>query len=203
MSFMSEMMDIQRTCDSMHYTPRLIYGVQEEDRDKIVSSILLDSAAPHVQRFASDVSKFHGGNMIYGCEMTVGEALSGDKMKKMSAVGQFVKKYNLGKPGFLLGIKGDYKLEHTEYEPDESTRKKGKSSKDQKIENDSKDDVEVEEVEVAKGGQSQAKSRKSQVKDSDTKDDTAHREQGKGKERKKAAEDTPAESGGAGKKVRH
>jgi hypothetical protein len=189
MGLMTGIMETQMICETMCYTPRLIYGVKEKDRDKIISSIILDGA-PQVQRFASDVVRFHGGNMIYGCEMTVGEGLSGEKMKKMRAVDRFVKRYNLnlGKPKFLVGIKGDYKLDHIEYEPEETTKTTTKAPKDQKPDEDERksDDKEKDE----KAGPSQAKeasrSQKRAANESDQKDPAQKKhDTGKGKERKK------------------
>ena len=128
---MRDVMETSSYCDSMSYKPRLIYGVQEKDlSNKILSSILIDSFAPHVQTFASGVHKFHACDMIYGCEMTVGEALSGEKMDKMKTVDRFAKKFDFGKPEMLVAVKGNYKMCHKEYEPEEKKPKAGRAKKE-------------------------------------------------------------------------
>jgi hypothetical protein len=198
--FMREMMETQSHCDSMSYKPRLVYGVQEEDSDKILSSILTDGFAPHLQTFASNVIRLHGCNVIYGCEMTVGEALSGEKLAKMKTVDRFAKKFDFGKPKILVAVKGNYKLCYTEYEPEEKMPKARKSKKDNDKEHDEekldRDDEGGESDRDKKADQVDEKQEGGAKKNTDAEEGGGVTVKGKGKQRKEVA------PGGTGKKAR-
>jgi hypothetical protein len=190
MNFMRQMMETQSYSESMSYKPRLIYGVKENDLgERIVSSILIDGFAPHVQTFASSVSKFHACEIIYGCEMTVGEALSGEKMEKMKTVDRFAKKFEFGKAKMLVGIKGNYKLCHTEYEPDGKKPKAGRGKKDdadkqEELDVAGEDGAEGEDKNKDCGGPVQKKRGRKMMKDTDAKGGGKESGKGKGKQRK-------------------
>ena len=129
-NFLNEMMDTMKTSNMACYQPRFVYGVKEKSRSTILSKVLLDRHAPQVQCFVTDVIRFHGGDIIYGCEITVGEALSGKRVEQMEPVDRFAKEFGLGKPKIHVAIKGNYKSEHDEYEPEEGRAAQDDSRKE-------------------------------------------------------------------------
>ena len=127
-SFLREMRDNLQTSSTRCYQPRFVYGVQEKSEGKILSKVLLDRYAPRVQCFVEQVSKFYGFDPIYGCELTIDEALSGKKFKGMKAVDRFAKKLGFGTPEVHIALKGNYKIGQDEYEPGEDVDEGGDST---------------------------------------------------------------------------
>jgi len=97
-----------------YFYPCLIYGILETKKDACVHDDILFNY--DLDRFTDQVIKNYSYRFIYGIEITIDEMKSGNFHGK-EKVDQFHIDFATERPNFYLGIKGDYLMDHSFYDP--------------------------------------------------------------------------------------
>lgn len=99
-----------------------VYGFKDEQfcRDLVIDSDEIIDLGLEI--FAEDVVRLHMGDIIYGITLDIGaEATEEEKQFIQKIVDSLKQKYKMGpiEIGYFIGLKGDFDMEHSEYEENE------------------------------------------------------------------------------------
>ena len=83
------------------FDPVLVYGILEEDRDRVLDAKLLEENG--LSRYAQDVVRNFAGNFIYGVALSLEEVMKGVTYESVKT---FASKYAFSRAAVLLGLDG-------------------------------------------------------------------------------------------------
>lgn len=102
--------------NKMHtcFDPVIVYGILEEDRNKMLDEEFLQSHG--LLSYAQDIVKGYAGNFIYGVALSIEEVIKGETSEEVK---KFANDYSFSEPQYYLALTGDYQTCHDVYNPDE------------------------------------------------------------------------------------